>query len=84
MRYSKRYTYIPKYEYAGTNQHGDRYKQTGTDKVSSCAMFADMGNVDDMRKILILSDQLDTPVTYDFDKTPQTASIEIVSKRSLS
>ena len=84
MTYTKRTIYIPEYEWSSRNQHGDRYKRTSHFPAKATKLTAKMGDVKDMTTILILSDQLDVPVVYDFNTTPQTACIELVAKRNIT
>jgi hypothetical protein len=83
MQFVKRNIYIPEYKYVSTNQHGDRYEKTGCKAVSGCRMTAQMDNKNDVQTIVILSDRLDVPITYDFQSSPQTASIEFIAKRNI-
>ena len=83
MKWSKYFTYVKQYEHSSTNQHGCRYKQTGIKKLSVARMIANRTDADDLEILILLSHYLDTPVRYDFESSPQTAYIEVVSNEQL-
>lgn len=83
MRYGKRSFWFEKYEYTSNNQHGMRYKCAGGKCVKASTIEADVTNLKDMTIIAILSDRLEAPITYNFDASPQTATIEVIAKRSI-
>jgi hypothetical protein len=79
MHYTYRFEYTNKYERTSTKRGSVRYKQSSTKRVRVVKLTADVTSDQDMQRICILSDQLATPVMYDFSASPQTASIEFVS-----
>ena len=81
MKWEKEYRYIRKYEYASTNQHGERYKYLKQNRVSVAVISCDTDNAYDFRQLILLSHTLDVPVRYNFDK--QAAYIEAVSNEAL-
>ncbi len=86
MQWNKGFIHIPQYEYTSTNQYGDRYKRIGTKKVSTAKLSSPINSperVENMRLLILLSDQLDVPVRYDFDADPQVAFIEVIGKETL-
>ncbi len=86
MQWEKSFIHVPQYEYASTNQYGGRYKRIGVKKISVARLLCPMDNserVEDMRTLILLSDQLDVPIRFDFDTEPQVAYIEVVGKEAL-
>lgn len=81
MEWSKKFTYLPQYEYVSTNQHGCRYRKVDSKQLSVAILSADCGNATDLRTLILLSHRLDVPVHYDFDE--QKAFIEVVGKEVL-
>ena len=82
MKWEKTFTHRTIYSYVSCNQHGNRYKATGTNNLSVCRMTADTTDATDMSRLVLLSHHLDCPVRYDFDD--HTAYIEVVSREKLS
>ncbi len=82
MEWSKRKSYLPKFEWASRNQHGDRFKRLPSKEISMVTLTAGMDSTADMQQLLLLSHHLDVPVTYNFG-SPNTASIEIAGVRAL-
>lgn len=83
MQWRKGFIHVPQYEYAGTNQHGDRYKRISTKKISTSRLSTIVGEAEDIQTLIILGSQLDVPVQYDFDVEPQVAYIEVAGKEAL-
>ena len=83
MKWKKEFTYLNKYKYVSTNQHGDRFRRDGQKRVSVAVLRADWDDETDLRQLILLSHYLGVPVHYDFTTEPQTAYIEIVAKESL-
>lgn len=81
--WSKEYIYVTEYNWASRNQHGDRFKRKGTKQLSCCVISADITNAVDLRQLILLSDQLDAPVRYDFETQPQVAYIKVVSTEKI-
>lgn len=75
MIYKKEYVHIPVYGYVSTNQHGDRYKQTGTKQLRVCKITA--SGESEHAQLIIMGSTLDVPVRYDFDS--QKPYLELVS-----
>ena len=84
MRFTTGPISIPQFEYISNNQHGERYKKIRYIRTVVVTMIAQIDNPCDMTKIAILSDQLDTPIKYNFGKTPQEASVEVIAKRNIT
>ena len=83
MQWEKTFTYVQTYEVTSSNQHGARYRQAGTKRLSAARLTAETTNATNMRTLILLSHHLDTPVRYDFSTDPQTAYIEVVSEERL-
>lgn len=81
MRWDKEFIYIPKYEHINSNQHGIRYKQIDSVQVCVANMSCKLQDPNDMAKLILLSNTLNTPVRYNFDE--QRAYIELVSAEKL-
>lgn len=75
------YIYIPQYEWTSINQHGNRFKRTGTKRLSVAKISCKTSDTGGAQKLILLSDTLDTPVRYNFNK--QEAYIRIVSHEML-
>ena len=75
MIYKTEYIYIPVYNYVSTNQHGDRYRQTGTKKLSICKMIAE--GPSEYQSLILLGSTLNVPVRFDFKE--QQPYIELAS-----
>ena len=82
MTWIKNYKYIIQYEYVSTNQHGDRYKRTGTKQVSVARISCERTDTVGLLKLILLSHTLDVPVRYDFNDE-QEAYIEVIGKESI-
>ncbi len=77
MTWTTRVARRPIYHYAGTNQHGDRYK-TGEQKEFRIAKLStDCNSTHDTQTLISLSYQLGVSVCYDFNNS--VAYIEVVS-----
>jgi hypothetical protein len=83
MRWSTKYHYLYRYEYAGTNQHGARYKKLPDKRISVARLEAETDNANDLRNLILLSDHLNLPVRYDFDSDPHRAYIEVIGREAL-
>lgn len=81
MLWIKNYSNISQYEYAGSNQHGNRYKRSESKRIATVRMSTDCNNIADMRTLILLSHNLDVPVHYDYEDS--RAYIEVVSKEVL-
>jgi hypothetical protein len=77
MTYNRTFIYIPKYEYTGTNQHGDRYKEIDSKQVNVVKMSTKTDDAEGLTRLILLSDRLNVPVRYSFKD--HTASIEVMS-----
>lgn len=75
MIYRKEYKYIPKYEYASTNQHGERFKLVNHERISICKLIA--SDESENQQLILLGTTLDIPVRFDFNS--HRAYIELVS-----
>lgn len=82
MTWETKITLRPRYEYISTNQHGDRYKKAGNERVKVARLTASVNNAHDLKTLILISDHVNARVRYDFDK-PQTAFIEIVSGENI-
>lgn len=79
----KTFAHLKRFAFAGQNQHGCRYKQTDSLKVSVCRMTVERTDITGLQQLILLSHHLDAPVRYDFTSDPQTAYIEVVSAERL-
>ena len=77
MNYATEYYYIPQYEHTSTNQHGRRYKMVSHKKVIVATLSCTPNDTDGLKRLILLSDRLQVPVRYDFEK--QMAYIELMS-----
>ncbi len=77
MKYTTRLRSITKYEYAGCNQHGQRFKVEEYTNIKATEMRCKCDNVKDMRCLIVLSSQLSVPLKYAFET--DEAYIEVVS-----
>jgi len=71
------YYYAPRYEYVSCNQHGDRFKQKTSKRLSIAKLSCKHSNATDMSRLILLSHHLNVPVHYDFED--HTAFIEVMS-----
>ncbi|MGD2065848.1 MAG: hypothetical protein PVI43_01595 [Candidatus Bathyarchaeota archaeon] len=84
MLWETKYKYIQKYQFASTNQHGDRFKENGLLRVKVAVISCEYdGDKSDMRTLILLSHSLGVPVTYDFSSKPQRMKIEVVAANTL-
>jgi len=81
MQWTKTYLYLPQYEYASSNQHGDRFKRVRSKQFSVARMSCKISDTDGVQKLILLSDTLDVPIRYDFNV--HEAYIEVVSCEAL-
>ncbi len=82
MEWVKKFTYVPQYELASGNQHGNRFKYKGTKKLSVAKMSCSYdASSNEMLRLILLSNTLDVPIRYDYDK--HEASIEVVGAEAL-
>ena len=81
MTFEKSSKYIEKFKYAGSNQHGARYKKVSQRHVPSVIMSAKHDDAAGLEKLIILGDHLKVPVKYDF--RTNMASIEIMSAKGM-
>jgi hypothetical protein len=81
--WTKTKIYAPRYQKAGVNQHGFRYKQKGSVGLDCCRIEAKTTDTDGLRLLILLSHNLNAPVHYDFDANPQKAYIEVVSAETV-
>jgi hypothetical protein len=68
---------LPRYQYAGTNQHGDRYKRVESKKIRVTRMSCKTSDPSGLMQLVLIGHHLDVPVHYDFDDS--TAYIDIMS-----
>lgn len=66
MTYETRYFYVPRYEYANRNQHGDRYKRKESKKVNVAKISCGHKSATEMSDLIALGHTLNAPVHYDF------------------
>ena len=76
--------FIPKYEYTGTNQHGDRYKKIESIVLPTLTLSVDVAGATtgDLKQLILLGSSLDIAPKYDFDE-PQSISIRLLSATAL-
>ena len=79
MIYRKEFRYVPVYEYVSSNQHGERYKRTGTKTFSICIIVT--SDPSEHKQLIILGSTLDVPVRFDFKS--QEAYLELASGEEL-
>ncbi len=79
MIYRKEYKYIPKYEYASMNQHGERFKLKKHEKISICKIIAT--DEEETKTLICIGTTLDVPVRYDFNS--QRAYLELMSAEEI-
>lgn len=84
MEWSKEFINLAQYEYASTNQHGDRFKKICSKQIPVVVLTAECNEASDLRELILFSHHLNLPVHYDFKTTPQTAYIRLVGRESLS
>ncbi len=77
MIYETGYYYAPQYKYAGVNQHGERFKKTPSKQIIVARLKCESNDVDGLKQLVLLSDRLQVPVRYDFEK--QLVYIELMS-----
>jgi len=77
MRWIERYYNLPQYKYAGTNQHGDRFKRVPTKNLNIARMDCEISDSADVQTLILFSHTLNVPVHYDFEN--HTAYIEVMS-----
>jgi len=68
MTYETKMTWESTYERCSANQHGSRYKRMPDHKVKMVRMSTDCSSSEDMKRLIVLSNQLNVPLDYDFDK----------------
>ena len=79
MLYEKGYHYIPVYEYASVNQHGERYKKTDSKCLRICRIIAT--DQSEHKQLIIMGSTLDVPVRFDF--VSQRPYLELSSSEKL-
>jgi hypothetical protein len=75
---------IRKLKYTGSNGQGDCFVKKGENCIPSlnlCVGFKDSPSLCDLQTLIILSERLGVPLSYDFDSGE--TSIEIVSAKKL-
>lgn len=77
MTYTTEYYYVPRYEYASSNQFGDRFKRTASKKINVAKLSCKRDNASDLEDLIVLGHTLNVPVHYDFTKN--IAFIRIMS-----
>ncbi|KKM04636.1 hypothetical protein LCGC14_1762310 [marine sediment metagenome] len=77
MTWTTRVASRPIFQWAGTNQHGDRYKIEERKNFRIAKLSSNCNSVPDMQTLILLSYRLDVPVQYDFNDG--VAFIEVVS-----
>jgi len=77
MTYTTGYYYMPRYEFANRNQHGERYKRKPAKQICTSKLSCKRDNASDLEDLVVLGHTLNAPVHYDF-KTGM-AYIEIMS-----
>lgn len=65
MKYSYEFEYIPVYERASTNQHGERFKRKRYKKLR--ILKVKPVDLAEHKQLIIMGDRLNIPVRYDFD-----------------
>lgn len=83
MKYGTRYIYPTQYEYAGRNQHGDRYKQSGSPQVIVVTLSVTFDDAPNLALLIYLAATLKIPIKWNSSASPQTAEIEVVSVDAL-
>lgn len=83
MTYSKRYIYPRRFEVAGHNQHGTRYREISSQQVTCVRLEAQFDSARDLANLVYMSSFLGIPIQWDTKSDPQVAFIEIVSVDSL-
>lgn len=84
MQWEQQFKWLSQYEFASTNQHGDRYKLKGRSKRLSVAnLTAKITDACDLERLILLSHHLNVPVRYDFSTDPHTAYINVVGEEVL-
>ena len=81
MQWTKKYMTVKQYEFTSVNQHGCRYKQDGSKRISVACLSCKPTDADGMKRLILLSDTLDVPVRYDFEG--HETYIEVVSGEAL-
>lgn len=77
MTYIQDYIYIPQYEWASSNQHGDRFKRKTSKQLSVATLSCKTNVANELRDLILLSHTLGVPVHYDFED--HTAFIKLIS-----
>lgn len=77
MTYTTEYYYAPRYEYTGTNQHGERFKRILSKKINVVKLSCKRDNASDLEDLITLGHTLNVPVHYVFKDG--TAFIRIMS-----
>ena len=73
--------YLPRYKYAGTNQHGDRFKRLPSKKIKVAGLSCKLNSSVDIQCLILLSHSLDVPVHYNFED--QVSYIEVISAEAV-
>ncbi len=77
MTWETTFYYLPQYKHVSCNQHGDRFKKTGSKVFRIARLTCKTGNEADISCLILLSHSLNAPVHYDFEK--HNAYIEVMS-----
>jgi len=80
MKYTKEFMYQNQYEWASSNQHGDRYKRTTPKKITIGILSCTLTDPK-LADLVLLSNILDIPVKFDFGK--QEAFIKLVAGKAV-
>jgi len=81
MFWRKEYIYRDQYEFASSNQHGDRFKRKGNNKISVAVIGASTSNAAEMKDLILMSHTLDVPVR--FNSISGRAYIRVVAEESI-
>ncbi len=77
MTWETEYYYAPQYEYVSCNQHGDRFKQKASKRLSIAKLSCKTNDESGLTRLILMSHHLNVPVHYDFED--HTAYIEVMS-----
>ena len=81
MNYRTNTKPIEQFNFVSTNQHGDRYKQVQPKYIHAVTLSAKSDNAVELLDLVVLSEELNVPVHYDFDK--QKAFMTLVSAEAI-
>ena len=80
MTYETRCIYRDEYECTSINQHGPRYKRTGTKQIRVLTLSCP-GNESELDDLICIGHMLNVPVHYDFKN--HIAYIEVISAEAI-